>query len=105
MGLDVSALGNACAKASFVINAIGPFARCGAAIARTAVECGRPYLDCANEQLHYRNPAARKRLLEVPTIDDLTIPGRFTLQEFHTWLCMIAQAPSITGAISAQAPK
>jgi short subunit dehydrogenase-like uncharacterized protein len=52
---DVTALRNACANASFVINAIGPFARSGAAIARTAVECGRPYLDCANEQLHYRN--------------------------------------------------
>ena len=182
---DVSALRDACANASFIINAVGPFARSGAAIVRTAVECGRPYLDCANEQFHYRNlleldasarrqgvpiitaaggvpglstlltahllkgfpaatevdccwaqfrhayaesglgsmmgglleavdrpvalrggkpapivigrsvrqfglpePFGRKRLLEVPTIDDLTIPGRFPLQEFHTWFYM-----------------
>jgi short subunit dehydrogenase-like uncharacterized protein len=182
---DVSALRNACANASFIINAVGPFARSGAAIARTVVECGRPYLDCANEQLHYRRlleldalarrqgvplitaaggvpglstlltahllkqfsgatevdccwaqfrhayaqsglaslmggilealdrpvalragkpativigrsarefalpePFGRKKLLEVPTIDDLTIPGRFSLQEFHTWFYM-----------------
>ena len=182
---DVSALRDACAKASFIINAVGPFARGGSAIARIAVECGRPYLDCANEQLHYRNllelnasarrqgvpmitaagaipglstlltahllkrfsaatevdccwaqfrhayadsglasmmggileavdrpvalrdgepapivigrsarqfalpePFGRKRLLEIPTIDALTIPGRFALQEFHTWFYM-----------------
>ena len=52
---DVSALRDACTNASFIINAVGPFARSGSAIARTAIECGRPYLDCANEQFHYRN--------------------------------------------------
>jgi len=182
---DFPALRDACASASFIINAIGPFARSGAAIARTAVECGRPYLDCANEQLHYRKlleldasarrqgvpmitaagavpglstlltahllkqfsaateaewcwaqfrhayaesglasmmggilealdrpvalregkpspivigrsakefalpePFGRKRLMEIPTIDALTIPGRFSIQEFHTWFYM-----------------
>ncbi len=182
---NLSALREACAAVSFVINAVGPFARSGAATARTAVECGRPYLDCANEQLHYRNlmevdaaarrkrvpiitaaggvpglstlltakllkqfpaatevdccwaqfrhayaeaglasmmggileavdrpvalrqgkptpvvigrsaqsftfphPFGQKRLLEVPTVDDLTIPARFPLHEFHTWFYM-----------------
>jgi hypothetical protein len=182
---NLSALREACANASFVINAVGPFARSGAAIARTAAECGRPYLDCANEQIHYRNlmevdaaarrkgvpmitaagavpglstlataqvlkqlpgateaewcwaqfrhayadsglasmmggileavdrpvalcngrpvpivigrssrefalakPFGRKRLLEIPTIDVLTIPGRFPLREFHNWIYM-----------------
>jgi len=182
---DVSALRDACANASFVINAVGPFSRNGADIARTVIECGRPYLDCANEQRHYQNlleldalarrqgvpmitgagavpglstlltahllkrfpattevdvcwaqfrhayaesglasmmggileavdrplalrkgnpvpivigrsamhfdlpePFGRKRLLEVPTIDALTIPNRFSLQEFHTWFYM-----------------
>lgn len=51
---DVEALREACTAASFVINAVGPFARSGAAIARAVLECGKPYLDCANEQRHYR---------------------------------------------------
>lgn len=182
---DGAGLHDACADASFVINAVGPYARNGAAIARTVVECGKPYLDCANEQGHYRNlleldalacrhrvpmitaagaipglstllaareldqfpaasevdclwaqsrhayadaglasmmggileavdcpvalcgghpepvvigrsilhcnlpkPFGEKRLIEVPTIDGLTIPGRYSLQEFHTWFYM-----------------
>lgn len=182
---DVSGLRHACAGVSFVINAVGPFSQSGAAIARTVIECGRPYLDCANEQLHYRNlleldalararnvpmitaagaipglstlliahvlnqfpvatevdcfwaqsrhaypnsglasmmggileavdcpvalrkgnpapivigrstmhydlpkPFGQKRLIEVPAIDALTIPGRYSLQEFHTWVYM-----------------
>jgi short subunit dehydrogenase-like uncharacterized protein len=182
---NVSALRDACAHASFVINAVGPFSRNGEDIARTVIECGRPYLDCANEQRHYRNllgldslarrqgvpmitaagavpglstlltahllkrfpaatavdccwaqfrhayadsglasmmggileavdrpvalhkgspvpiiigrsvrdfdlaePFGSKRLLEIPTIDALTIPNRFSLQEFHTWFYM-----------------
>ena len=35
---NLSALREACAAVSFVINAVGPFARSGAATARTAVE-------------------------------------------------------------------
>ena len=182
---DATALRDACANASFIINAVGPFPRHGAAIARTVIECARPYLDCANEQRHYRNlleldasarrqgiplitaaggvpglstlltahllkqfpaaseldccwaqfrhayaesglasmmggilealdrpvalragkpapivigqsardfalpaPFGKRRLLEVPTIDALTIPGRYALQEFHTWFYM-----------------
>lgn len=182
---DAAALREACSGAAFVINAVGPYSRDGAAIAKTVIECGRPYLDCANEQLHYRalstldsearergvplitaagaipglstlliaqvlnqcpdviavdccwaqfrhayadtglasmmggileavdrpvalrrgapaqvvigqssmtsdlpEPFGRKRLLEVPTIDALTIPRRFRLQEFHTWFYM-----------------
>jgi hypothetical protein len=34
------------------------------------------------------HPFGQRRLLEVPTIDDLTIPARFPLQEFHTWFYM-----------------
>ena len=37
---DTSALRDACAGAAFVINAIGPYSRNGAAIARTVIECG-----------------------------------------------------------------
>lgn len=182
---DPRSLRDACTTASFVINAVGPYPRSGAAIARVVVECGRPYLDCANEQRHYHNlaeldalvrgqavpmitaagaipglstlliahllerfpeatgvdccwaqfrhayadaglasmmgglleaadrpvalregkhaplvvgrstrhfdlpePFGRQRLLEVPTIDTLTIPAHFPLQEFHTWFYM-----------------
>lgn len=52
---DTAALREACGDISFVINAVGPFARNGAVIARTVIECDRPYLDCANEQRHYHN--------------------------------------------------
>ena len=58
--MEPAALREACGRASFVINAVGPFARSGAAIARVAVECGLPYLDCANEQVHYGH--AEKKL-------------------------------------------
>lgn len=51
--LDSSALRNVCLESDFVINAVGPFARNGAAIARMVLESGKPYLDCANEQQHY----------------------------------------------------
>ncbi|NLV46426.1 MAG: hypothetical protein GXY07_18240 [Candidatus Hydrogenedentes bacterium] len=80
---DAAALGDVCREASFVINAVGPFARNGAAIARTVIECGRPYLDCANEQRHYHNLkvlhdlACRK---EAPLITAAgAIPGCSTL--------------------------
>lgn len=53
--LDASALGAVAGEADLVINAVGPFSRNGAAIARTVLECGRAYVDCANEQRHYRN--------------------------------------------------
>ncbi len=52
--LDASALRKVCETSDFVVNAVGPFARSGAAIAQTVLESGKPYLDCANEQQHYR---------------------------------------------------
>jgi hypothetical protein len=52
---DRAALGDACRDAAFVINAIGPYTRNGAAIARVVLESGAPYLDCANEQQHYHH--------------------------------------------------
>ena len=50
---DAAQLRRACAAAAVVINAVGPFARNGADIARTVIDCGRHYVDCANEQVHY----------------------------------------------------
>lgn len=182
---DAQCLRAQCGKADFVVNAVGPFSRHGAAIARTVVECGKPYLDCANEQTHYcalrgldtlaqsqniplitaagatpgfssllmagmleqfpgiseidccwaqfrhayadaglasmmggileasgkpvvlhegnpvplligqstrrfdlPKPFGTQRLLEVPTIDTLTLPARFSLRELHTWFYM-----------------
>lgn len=80
---DASALRDACAGAAFVINAVGPFSRYGAAIARTVIACGRPYIDCANEQLHYRNFSALDSVArgrDVPLITAAgAIPGLSTL--------------------------
>jgi len=50
---DMDKLRAVCADAALVINAIGPYAKHGANIARVVVETGRPYIDCANEQIHY----------------------------------------------------
>lgn len=80
---DTAALREACDRASFVINAVGPFARNGATIARIVVECGRPYLDCANEQTHYRallelDDAARRQGVPMITAAG-AIPGVSTL--------------------------
>jgi len=80
---DGPALKEACSNACFVINAVGPFARTGAAIARTVIECGCPYLDCANEQRHYHNlqeldDLARQRGVPMITAAG-AIPGISTL--------------------------
>ncbi len=74
---------NACHQADFVINAVGPFARNGAAIAQTVLETGKPYLDCANEQQHYHrlkslNEMAVQRNLPMITAAG-AIPGLSTL--------------------------
>ncbi|MBZ0272963.1 saccharopine dehydrogenase NADP-binding domain-containing protein [bacterium] len=52
---DRGALRDACASAKIVINAIGPYAVHGAGIARIAIDAGCSVIDCANEQIHYRN--------------------------------------------------
>lgn len=51
---DEPQLRRACESADLVVNAVGPFARGGAEIARTVIDCGRHYVDCANEQIHYQ---------------------------------------------------
>lgn len=182
---DDASLRAACSDAAFIINAVGPFARTGLAVARAALDAACPCIDCANEQTHYRNlqaldeparqqgiplitaagvvpgvatlltarllqefptateaeycwaqfrhtyaesglasmmggileavagptafsrgeftpivmgrssrnfdlpkPFGSKRLMEIPTIDALTLPARFPMQEFHTWFYM-----------------
>lgn len=59
---DKIALRAACDSASLVINAVGPYAQRGADTAKVVVESGRPYIDCANEQIHYQ----RLRALDAP---------------------------------------
>lgn len=80
---DPHALREACRDVAFVINAVGPFTRSGAAIAKTVLESGRPYLDCANEQRHYRHLEALHALAcrqKVPLITAAgAIPGCSTL--------------------------
>ncbi len=51
---DAAALHVACADVAVVINAAGPFARHGDRIAEGVVAAQRAYVDCANEQVHYR---------------------------------------------------
>lgn len=80
---DRDALRGACASSALVINAIGPYAVHGAEIARVAVENGCAYVDCANEQVHYRalqalDAEARKRGLLLATAAGV-IPGLSTL--------------------------
>jgi len=80
---DLSTLPALTADAAFVINAIGPFARHGAAIAEAALRTGTPYLDCANEQVHYRalqrlDVLAREQQLPLITAAG-AIPGISTL--------------------------
>lgn len=84
---DATALTRACAKANFVINAAGPYAKFGAQVARTVIEAGRPYLDCANEQVHYdrlRSIDAQARAKGIPLITAAgAIPGISTLLIAH----------------------
>ncbi|MCB9475271.1 MAG: saccharopine dehydrogenase NADP-binding domain-containing protein [Deltaproteobacteria bacterium] len=84
---DKAELRKAVASADVVINAIGPFARTGADIARTVLECGRHYVDCANEQIHYErlremDVTARNAGLLLATGAGL-IPGISTVLAAH----------------------
>jgi short subunit dehydrogenase-like uncharacterized protein len=84
---DATKLRQACASANLVINAVGPFARGGADIARTVVDCGCHYVDCANEQIHYERlhelhePARSAGVLLVTAAG--LIPGLSTVLAAH----------------------
>lgn len=84
---DAAALKAACGNASFVINAVGPFSRTGAAIARTVIAASRPYLDCANEQRHYHNLQELDGVAREQGVPMITaagaIPGISTLLTAH----------------------
>ena len=73
----------ACRAASLVINAVGPYAQHGASIARLAIEAGRPYIDCANEQVHYQWLQAFDAMAQRANVPVITaagaIPGLSTL--------------------------
>jgi saccharopine dehydrogenase-like NADP-dependent oxidoreductase len=80
---DAAALRRACGEATLVVNAVGPYAKSGADVARAVVEAGRPYIDCANEQTHYHrlqslDGAARERAIPLITAAG-AIPGISTL--------------------------
>lgn len=95
--VDKGALRRACAEADLVINAVGPYARFGADIARTVIETGRRYVDCANEQVHYRRLQdldATARTKGVPLVTAAgVIPGASTLLAAH----LLTQFPDATG--------
>jgi short subunit dehydrogenase-like uncharacterized protein len=84
---DAEQLRRACESVDLVINAVGPFNRSGADIARTVIGCGRHYIDCANEQIHYErlrglHQTARSAALLLVTGAGL-IPGLSTLLAAH----------------------
>jgi short subunit dehydrogenase-like uncharacterized protein len=72
---DVAALTRACGKADFVINASGPYAKFGAQVARAVIDAGRPYLDCANEQVHYERLRAIGALASSKSLPLITAAG------------------------------
>ena len=84
---DGAAVRAACTGSAFVINAVGPYAKNGASIARSVIEAGCGYLDCANEQSHYRRLRALDELarrLGVPMITAAgLIPGLSSLLIAH----------------------
>lgn len=93
---DANALSGACDAADAVINAVGPYARTGAAVAQTVVEAGRPYIDFANEQIHFRrleklDALARERELPVITAAG-AIPGMSTMLALYA----AARVPGVT---------
>lgn len=80
---DRGPLRSACDEASLVINAVGPYCRYGVNTARTAIECGLSYIDCANEQDHFQrlqtlDAPARDRKVSVVTAAG-AIPGCSTM--------------------------
>jgi short subunit dehydrogenase-like uncharacterized protein len=84
---DAERLRHACESVDLVINAVGPFNRSGADVARTVIGCGRHYIDCANEQIHYErlrglHKTARSAELLLVTGAGL-IPGISTLLAAH----------------------
>ncbi|MCC6144601.1 MAG: saccharopine dehydrogenase NADP-binding domain-containing protein [Candidatus Hydrogenedentes bacterium] len=73
--LDGRALSQACADADLVINATGPYAVTGAETARSVINCGTPYLDFANEQIHYRRLQNLKSLAKARNVPVITAAG------------------------------
>lgn len=63
-----AALAQSLRDVALVINAVGPYSMHGADIARAAIDSNVPYIDFANEQIHYRRlqeidtPARERRL-------------------------------------------
>lgn len=80
---DGDALSMACGDADLVINAVGPYAKGGAEIARAVLEAERPYVDFANEQSHYQRLEALDafaRRCEQPLLTGAgLVPGLSTL--------------------------
>jgi short subunit dehydrogenase-like uncharacterized protein len=88
--LDVTearALSRACADSDLVINATGPYAITGAETARVVINCGTPYLDFANEQIHYRRLQNLKNLAKARNVPMITaagaIPGISSILAVH----------------------
>jgi len=94
--LNADALLKAATDAACVINAIGPYARYGAAIARMAIQSRRPYIDCANEQNHYHRLEALDSIAREQGVALITaagaIPGLSTL----SCLALLRRHPDIT---------
>lgn len=92
-----AAVQEACADVDFVINAVGPYARHGADIARAVIETGTPYIDCANEQVHYRRLEELDDLAKEKGVPLVTgagaIPGCSTLLALY----LAKQFPDTTG--------
>jgi hypothetical protein len=80
---DPKALTQAVEEADLVINAVGPYAERGPQIAMRVMQAGRPYVDFANEQSHYRQIQAldaTAREKGVPLVTGAgAIPGVSTL--------------------------
>jgi len=89
---DQDVLRLVCAEADMVINAVGPFLQHGAEIARTVLETGVPYIDCANEQRHYQKLQGLDTLARQQGVPLVTaagaIPGLSTLLIAHALECL-----------------
>ncbi|NJN47878.1 MAG: NAD(P)H-binding protein [Candidatus Competibacteraceae bacterium] len=71
-----SALRQACANVDLVINCVGPYSVGGFEIARQVINCGKPYIDCANEQAHYRRLQSLDHLARDNNVMLLTAAGQ-----------------------------
>ena len=99
---DADGLREACGEVDLVINCVGPFALTGIQTARAVLEAGTPYVDIANEQVHFRrltelDALARERGVCLLTAAGASLGLAYSIGYIKALLAALAALPGSPG--------